>query len=432
MANINIDFNKTVGKIKPMHAVGQPPMLGISDTMFHYLTEIGAPYSRLHDVGGAYASYKWVDVPNIFRDFDADENDPASYDFAFTDLLINALVSAGVEPFFRLGVTIENYATVKAYRIFPPKDFNKWARICEHIIRHYTEGWADGFHHKITYWEIWNEPDNGPTNEENQMWWGTKEEYFELYDITSKHLKKCFPHLKIGGYASCGFYAISGNWIPEAKISPRREYFVQFFIEFLEYIKKTGAPLDFFSWHTYDHVESNVHYARYAREMLDKYGFTETETSCNEWLPSVSMRGTYHQAAEIAAVMLAYQNLPVDSAMIYDARCGVSNYSPLFNPETKKPYPAYYAFTAFGRLYKLGNQVELSCDDENVYAVAATDGKRGCLVISNHKDENKPLEITANGDEIITLITADGRVDSATPLPKELPANSILTVIYTL
>ena len=56
MANITVDFNKTIGKIKPMHAVGQPPMLGISPKMLKYLTDIGAPYSRLHDVGGAYAS----------------------------------------------------------------------------------------------------------------------------------------------------------------------------------------------------------------------------------------------------------------------------------------------------------------------------------------------------------------------------------------
>ena len=123
MANININFNETVGRIKPMHAVGQPPILGINKDMLHYLTDIGVPYSRLHDVGGAYASYKWVDIPNIFRDFDADENDPASYDFAFTDFLINALVEAKVEPFFRLGVTIENFMHIKAYRIFPPKDF---------------------------------------------------------------------------------------------------------------------------------------------------------------------------------------------------------------------------------------------------------------------------------------------------------------------
>ena len=49
----------------------------------------------------------------------------------------------------------------------PPKDYAKWARICEHIITHYTEGWADGFNYKITYWEIWNEPEN------IQMWQGT-------------------------------------------------------------------------------------------------------------------------------------------------------------------------------------------------------------------------------------------------------------------
>ena len=40
-----------------------------------------------------------------------------------------------------------------------PKDFKKWAVICEHIIRHYTEGWADGFFYDMPYWEIWNEPD---------------------------------------------------------------------------------------------------------------------------------------------------------------------------------------------------------------------------------------------------------------------------------
>ena len=48
---------------------------------------------------------------------------------------------------------------IKPYHTFPPKDPEKWARICEHIIRHYTEGWADGYHYNIRYWEIWNEPE---------------------------------------------------------------------------------------------------------------------------------------------------------------------------------------------------------------------------------------------------------------------------------
>ena len=48
----NFNFDTSVGKIRAMHAVGQPPMLGVSDMLFHYLTEASIPYARLHDVGG--------------------------------------------------------------------------------------------------------------------------------------------------------------------------------------------------------------------------------------------------------------------------------------------------------------------------------------------------------------------------------------------
>ena len=156
------DFNQITGKIKPMHGVGQAPIIGRKSSQFHYLGEAGIPYSRLHDVGGFFGGSRFVDIPNIFRDFDADEDLPESYDFTFTDWLIEELMDQKCEPFFRLGVTIENDYEMKAYRIFPPKDYKKWARICEHIIRHYNEGWADGFHYNIKYWEIWKERGNEP------------------------------------------------------------------------------------------------------------------------------------------------------------------------------------------------------------------------------------------------------------------------------
>lgn len=235
MATVRLDLSKREKAIKPMHAGGQPPVISnASDVFFHYLTEAGIPYSRLHDVGGAFGGGKYVDIPNIFRDFSADENDPASYDFAFTDLLINQLVKAKVEPYYRLGVTIENAAHVKSYFIDPPKDPAKWARICEHIIRHYTEGWADGFHHKITYWEIWPEPDG----KFNQLWTGTKEEFFDFYHIVSTHLKAKFPHLKFGTFGSHGFYAMVGGGYPWSKDASVTQYFIDFFHAFMEYIKK--------------------------------------------------------------------------------------------------------------------------------------------------------------------------------------------------
>ena len=54
----------------------------------------------------------------------------------------------------------QDSSSTGAFRdLLPPKDFRKWAQICEHIIRHYNEGWADGHKWDIRYWEIWNEAD---------------------------------------------------------------------------------------------------------------------------------------------------------------------------------------------------------------------------------------------------------------------------------
>ena len=77
---MRVDFNTITGKIKPMHAINNMPMIGAfaSDDMFHYAGEAGIPYSRLHDTGGAFGGSRYVDIPNIFPNFDADENDPAS------------------------------------------------------------------------------------------------------------------------------------------------------------------------------------------------------------------------------------------------------------------------------------------------------------------------------------------------------------------
>ena len=257
-AKLTVDFTKPVGQIKPMHAVGQPPFPHMSPDYMHYLSDAHIPYSRLHDVGGLYGGNMYVDIPNIFRDFSADETDPASYDFGFTDVLIKTMDEHGVKPIYRLGVTIENFFEIRAYRIFPPADYGKWARICEHIIRHYNEGWANGFYYGIEYWEIWNEPEDGPGS---GMWRGTDVEFFRLYETASKHLKTCFGNkIKVGGYASCGldgaFQDPAAFGLPE--VTPRGEtyryYFVQYAEKFFKYISEHGCPLDFFSWHSYSGV----------------------------------------------------------------------------------------------------------------------------------------------------------------------------------
>ena len=399
---LHFNFAKTIGKVKPMHGVGQPPLGvgddGVDDSMFHYLTEAHIPYSRLHDTYGNFAANLFVDIPNLFRDFDADENDPASYDFAFTDVLLSQMVKAGVEPYFRMGVTIENAHMIKAYRIFPPKDPEKWARICEHIVRHYNEGWANGFKFGITYWEVWNEPENEEEIERNNMWKGTAEQYYDLYAATSKHLRKCFGNsIKIGGYASTGLYL--GYMNEEEKYQKPHEishweeraiYHTKFLLGFLDRIKRENLPFDFFTHHSYMDVQRTIHIQKYTEKLLAEAGFPDVEIHINEWNTDRTRetRGTTKSSADVAAMMMAMQNTKMAVMCYYDARIGISVYGGLFNPMTYTPYCTYYSFKAFGKLYALGDQVEVTGDLGNgLYAMAATNGTARGVLITNLGEE---------------------------------------------
>ncbi len=399
MYQIQVDFNEICGAIKPMHAVNNVPMVPkTNESMYKRLCEAHIPYARLHDTGGHFGGAHYVDVANVFPDFEADENDAASYDFAFTDVLLENMTAHGIKPFYRLGATIENNHFIKAYHIYPPKDYAKWARICEHIVRHYNEGWANGFFMNIEHWEIWNEPDNEPIIADNPMWKGTQTDYFELYKITSRHLKRCFPQLKIGGYGSCGFYAISGKRVAwAANAGERVEYFVEFFQSFLKYVSEEQLPLDFFSWHSYADVGENVTYAAYARRELNRYGLFGCEIYLDEWNPGIKNRGTQRDAAEILAMMCAMQNTPTDLCMYYDMRLS-SDYCGVFNPVNHDVFQAYYAFYIFGRLYALQKQVTCRVEGEALYALAAVGQDEKGVAVVNHQPRAIMVQLKMSGE----------------------------------
>lgn len=402
MPKLSVDFNGTCGKVRPLHSVGQPPILGMKGQFIHYLTEANIPYSRLHDVGGMFGGGVFVDIPNIFKDFDADPQNPKSYDFSFTDRIIQQLIQGNVKPYFRLGVTIENYTYIKRYHTFPPADYDKWAKVCEMIVRHYNEGWANGFEFGIEYWEIWNEPDSDIYNlDNNAMWHGKPETYYKLYETASKHLKNCFGEkIKVGGYGSCGFYHILScpenfgltgeNREVSDYVTDRYRGFVEFFHGFLQHIKKTDSPMDFFSWHSYGNVEDTVLQAKYCEKILDEYGYKDAEIHINEWnnAADISKRGTSFASANAAAMMMAIHNRSRTEIMCYyDARMGPSVYGGLFNPMTHKPVCTYYSFVAFGELYKLGNCAKCECD--GVYTMAASDSDKKAILLANISEDTE-------------------------------------------
>lgn len=235
MNTVNVDFSVKCGAVKDMHSVNNGPAgsrVRGGNSTFPYFKVAQIPYARIHDAsfyegyGGEYT----VDVHRIFRNFDADEEDPASYDFEMTDQYLQDIESVGTKVFYRLGSRIEHGKKVGTY---PPVDFFKWARICEHIIRHYTEGWSNGFFMDIEYWEIWNEPDCRNSDGSNPCWQGTDEQFVDFFVTALKHLKTCFPHLKIGGPAFCTAWNDAFNDM------------------LFDEIKKNNISLDFYSFHAY-------------------------------------------------------------------------------------------------------------------------------------------------------------------------------------
>ena len=386
---LTLDCSQYTGRIKPLHGVNNCPVR-FNDEKIPEFEEAGIPFVRTHDSGGAYGRNTLIDIPNIFRDFDADPDDPASYDFAFTDVYLRNLVNSGCRIFYRLGITIENFYRIRAYRIAPPKDFKKWARICEGIIRHYNEGWADGFHYGIEYWEIWNEPENPP------MWSGTMEQYFKLYSVTAKYLKKQFPSIKVGGYASCGFYAVTRK-------DPGGALKLEWFEKFLVHLRKENTPLDFFSWHLYtSDVNELIAHAEYADRKLRDAGFSSTENIFNEWNylhRSTSGDIVFDAMKEmpgalfVAEAFCRMQDSPIDKAMYYDAE-PTRAYCGLFYFPSQRVTPTYYAFRMFNELYKRANRIPLPCKKTGKLSLlAAADTESLCVMFVNRAKNERRIEL---------------------------------------
>jgi len=124
---------------------------------------------------------------------------------------------------------------------------------------------------------------------------------------------------------------------------------------------------------------------------LNEAGLSDVEIHLNEWNTNarVKERGKSIASANTAAMMCAMQNTKMAMMCYYDARLGISMYGGLFNPMTYEPLCTYYSFKAFGKLYELGSQAATECDERDIYVLAATDGDRCGVLISNTGEDRK-------------------------------------------
>ena len=391
--DIKIDFDKKCGRIKPVNCINGGPRSGGYNLPFDFSEEfsrMGVPFARTAGSAGEYGMNQYINIHCIFPDFDADENLEESYNFLPTDLYLASIRNTGAEIFYRLGESREPYSR----KLFAkaPNDPEKWARICEHIIMHYNEGWANGFKLNIKYWEIWSAPESGECFASSPM------EYYELYRITANYLRERFPKIKIGAYGARGFYSLN-----RLDATEEMKTYVPFMQKFFSYItaESTYAPLDFFTWSCYtSNPDEIVMHSQYARAYLDGAGLRRTRsiiceynTTDNGSTPPALREG---YPSEVGAALILAQKSYADM-MFYSTADINSRENGLFSYDDHSSvhhYAAYNVMRSFAGLYKLGTVIDTGDDHrKEVYSLAAYNGERAEAMIVVRNFEGK-LEIS--------------------------------------
>lgn len=157
------------------------------------------------------------------------KNGKIVYNWTKIDQLYDNLLARHIKPFVELSFTPKALATSN-HSIFyyhantshpiPKEWHNLIVAFARHLEKRYGKAEIRSW-----YFEVWNEPNL------SGFWQNADQKaYFQLYDSTARALKSVDPKLRVGGPATAG-----GEWIPA----------------FLDYVKKTHAPIDFVTTHTY-------------------------------------------------------------------------------------------------------------------------------------------------------------------------------------
>ena len=383
---VTVDFAKKEGKIRPLSGLNAGPVFSACGRVLDLsadFREMNIPVVRLADVDPPYGKNQLVDVHCIFPDFDADPEAPESYNFTETDKYIAAVRAAGAEPVLRLGESPDPYE--RKLFVKPPRDCEKWSSVCEHIIMHYNEGFADGYKWKLRYVEIWDLP------ELECGFVGEESEFFSLYAGVSKRIKERFPKMKVGGYGSLGFKGQNRLDVPDVY-----RHSAEYAERFLAYQRASGGVLDFFTWYCYaDTPEEVALHVRYARSTLDGAGFKRTASHVVGFNMEAAERGVYRgYAADLFASLITAQRGGVDMMVFEDAR-PFGKRNSLYSPTAcgVEFTSARAALFCYGRLLGLGTAVESLGDSRReLYSLAAIGGTSAAIAVAAREYSGK-LEI---------------------------------------
>lgn len=318
--------------------------------------------------------FKYLRFHGLLHDdmavYSHDKDGNPVYNWQYVDLLYDYMLSIGIRPFVEIGFMPDLLASGRKTifwwkgNITPPSSYEKWEDLIYELVLHFTQRY--GLEEvKNWYFEVWNEPNL------DGFWSGGREEYFRLYEVTAKAIKKVCADYRVGGPATAGI-----GWITD----------------FIDFCHDKSVPVDFISTHSYgisvqldeygveqlyldkspgavvDDVRKVYEWVKSSRLPNLEIHFTEWSASCS---PRDNVHDAYHSAPYILSKLKRCEGYA--DSMSYWV------YSDIFE-ETGPPKSHFHggfgllnvqglkkpAFFAYKFLNRLGD-VELECNDEDAW-----------------------------------------------------------------
>lgn len=219
---------------------------------------------------------RWFRMDNLLTNAVKKSDDGVlSYDWTDLDKRLDFMKKVGCELIFCISYMPQPYDAVENHhRHSYPRDWNEFGELVYQAAKHCIERGTP-----VKYWEVWNEINTGWMVD--PPGWDHLKTYTTLYDVCWKAVRRADPAAWIGGPA-----VASGPWNEHDPRGPgvNGEKFMR---GLMDHCERTGAPLDFITWHEYFQTHQTMKKeAEQIREYLEDYPRVKAqvkEYAITEW-----------------------------------------------------------------------------------------------------------------------------------------------------
>jgi len=321
---------------------------------------------------------KWFRMDNLLTNAVKKNDDGTTrYDWSDLDKRLDFMKKVGCELIFCISYMPEPLdATPNPERHSYPRDWDEFGELVYQAARHCIERGTP-----VKYWEVWNEINTGWMVD--PPGWDHLKTYITLYDVCWKAVRRADPKAWIGG--PC---VASGPWNEKDPRGPgvNGEKFMR---GLMEHCEKTGAPLDFVTWHEYfqthqtmkneaDQIRDYLKDYPKALEQVKEYAVTEWSYA---WWHDRAHDNEVGAAWAAASMLRGWMAAGVHKPCWFlakDFSSGLQGEWGMFTRENK-PKPVANVCAMFNRMMPV--RIEFTGGDDQIAGAASLDPGSGRVTV---------------------------------------------------